>query len=122
MEGLSASLRIERRLRVRYPVRLSARYRSLDPIGKLDGVGTTVNISSSSLLLACQHEIPVGTRMEVMLDWPSLLESTIPLQLATVGRVTRSGPSTFAIEFERYQFRTMRSRPLAAPLAYQQSA
>jgi hypothetical protein len=81
-----------------------------------------VNISSSSLLLTCQHEIIAGTPMEVMLDWPSLLESTIPLQLATYGRVARSGPSTFVLEFAQYQFRTMRSKPLVRPRVFQQSA
>lgn len=110
MEEPASSLRIERRLKARYPVRLSARYRCLD--GGLSGVGLTINISSGSVLLACQHEIEVGAPMEVMIDWPSRLESTIPLQLATSGRVIRSGPATFAMRFDGYQFRTMRTSPL----------
>jgi PilZ domain len=117
-----ASLRVERRLKARYPLRLSARYRSLDQKQKVTGVGITVNISSSSLLLTSQHKIQVGTPVEVMIDWPSLLGSSVRLQLATMGRVIRSGPSTFVIGFAQYQFRTMRSRPLPVPLTLQQSA
>jgi hypothetical protein len=84
----------------------------LDPKHEqIAGVGLTVNMSSSSVLVSCQHEIQLGTRLEVMLDWPSLLESTIPLQLATSGRVIRSTPSSFVIEFEQHEFRTMKSSP-----------
>jgi len=122
VEAYASPLRIERRLKARYPVQLPARYRSLDRKNKFEGTGVTVNISSSSLLLTCQHEIIAGTPMEVLLDWPSLLESTIPLQLATYGRVARSGPSTFVLEFAQYQFRTMRSKPLVRPRVFQQSA
>jgi PilZ domain len=113
--------RIERRLKARYPVQLPARYRSLDR-ERVAGVGLTVNISSNGLLVTCQHEIQLGTRMEVLINWPSLLESTIPLQLVTTGRVIRSGASTFVIEFAQYQFRTMKSKPLEGPLQFGRSA
>jgi hypothetical protein len=113
---------LERRLRARYPVRLPARYRTLDRKIELAGTGFTVNVSSGGLLLTCQHEIKAGTRMEIQVDWPSLLESTIPLQLVTSGRVVRSEPASFAVEFARYQFRTMRSRPLPSPFRFTQTA
>lgn len=108
---------MERRLKVRYPVRLQARYRSLNHQDQFSGVGLTVNMSSSGLLVTCQHNIPSGAQMEVLMDWPSLLNSTVPLQLVTSGRVIRSEPSSFVIEFARYQFRTLRSRPLEAVTA-----
>ncbi|HEV8040813.1 MAG TPA: PilZ domain-containing protein [Bryobacteraceae bacterium] len=117
MEGSVATLRVERRLRARYPVQLPARYRTLDQKVQLSGIGLTVNLSSGSLLVTCQHEIKPGFRMEVQVDWPSLLESTIPLQLVTDGRVIRSEPSAFAIEFARYEFRTIRRKPLPGPFA-----
>jgi len=109
-------------MRARYPVRLTARYRRLDQTEELTGVGTTVNMSSTSLQVTCQHDIPFGAHVEVLVNWPSLLESTIPLQLVTSGRVIRSESSSFVIEFGRYQFRTMRTRPLPKPFALEQSA
>lgn len=108
---------MERRLKVRYPVRLQARYRSLNHRDQISGVGLTVNMSSSGLLVTCQHSVPSGSQMEVLMDWPSLLNSTVPLQLVTSGRVIRSDPSSFVIEFARYQFRTLRSKPLEAVTA-----
>ena len=123
VEGASVStIRVERRLRARYPVRLLARYRTLDQANALAGFGATVNMSSSSLLVTSQHEIPLGAQMEVVVNWPSLLESTIPLQLITSGQVIRTEPSHFVIEFARYEFRTMRTRPLPKPFALEQSA
>jgi hypothetical protein len=122
VEGSVSTLRVERRLRARYPVQLPARYRTLDQRVQLSGIGLTVNLSSGSLLVTCQHEIKPGFRMEVQVDWPSLLESTIPLQLVIDGRVTRCEPSAFAIEFARYEFRTIRSKPLPKPFALQNRA
>jgi hypothetical protein len=121
LNSVSAT-RIERRVRARYPVRLPARYRTLDGRIELAGTGFTVNVSSGGLLLTCQHEIKPGARMEIQVDWPSLLESTIPLQLVTSGRVVRSEPTVFAVEFAGYQFRTMRSRPFPKPYNYVQTA
>ena len=113
---------MERRLKVRYPVRLQARYRSLNSEERISGVGLTVNMSSSGLLVTCQHHVPSGSQMEVLLDWPSLLNSTVPLQLVTSGRVIRSEPSSFVIEFATYQFRTMRSKPLPRSVTLFQTA
>ena len=56
------------------------------------------------------------------MEWPSLLNSTVPLQLVTSGRVIRSEPSSFVIEFASYQFRTMRSKPLPRRVTLFQTA
>ena len=116
-----SAIRLERRSRARYPVRLTARYRTLDRPDELSGVGTTVNMSSTSLMLRCRHAVPFGARVEVLMNWPSLLEANVPLQLVTLGRVVRTESSSFVIEFARYQFRTMRTRPLPKPFALEQS-
>jgi hypothetical protein len=113
---------VDRRLKVRYPVRLQARYRSLNQQDQISGVGLTVNMSSSGLLVTCQHKVPSGSQMEVLMEWPSLLDSTVPLQLVTSGRVIRSQPSSFVIEFATYQFRTMRTKPLSRPVSMFQTA
>lgn len=122
MEGSVSTIGIERRLRARYPVQLPARYRTLNRKIEFAGVGLTVNMSSSGLLVTCQHEIKLGARMEVQVNWPSFLEATIPLQLVTSGQVIRSEPSAFAIEFDCYQFRTVRSKPLPRALGSVQTA
>ncbi len=109
-------------MRARYPVQLPARYRSVDRAQRIAGVGLTVNMSSKSLLITCQHELELGTRLEVLINWPSLLESTIPLQLVATGRVIRCEGFSFALEFAQYQFRTMQTKPLQRPQVFQYTA
>jgi hypothetical protein len=122
MEACASPDPIERRARVRYPVQLNVRYRTTDSRHNVSGVGMTLNMSSGGLLVACQHELTLGARIEAQLDWPTLLDSRIPLQRVTVGRVVRSYSSTFALEFSQYEFRTMRTRPALEALQFQQSA
>ena len=108
-------------MRARYPMQLPARYRSVDREQSFAGVGLTVNISSKSLLLTCQHELKLGTRLEVMIKWPCLLESTIPLQLVATGTVIRCQGLMFALEFAQYEFRTMKTK-LSTDLRFSSAA
>jgi hypothetical protein len=97
----------ERRLKSRYPLELNVRYQTVAATGALSGVGQTVNMSSSGMLLACASRIPEGTRVKTFVEWPSLLNGTTPLQLITVGTVVRATAFGVSIVFESYQFRTM---------------
>jgi hypothetical protein len=98
---------------------LGVRFRPLS--GSLaSGTGRAVNVSSGGVLVVFQqvvspHEIGVGAWMEMSIEWPSLLDGRIPLQLFAVGRVVRQRTSIFAASFERYQFRTMASSSLQNP-------
>ncbi len=109
----------DRRCKVRYPLDLSVRFHSLSGRPSFSGVGRTVNMSSSGVLVVwqhgSQHDIIAGARMEISIEWPSLLDGRIPLQLVAVGRVRRVGASVFAATLERHQFRTVGSarQPLA---------
>lgn len=108
----------ERRLKFRYPLDLRVRFRVLTGSFFL-GAGRAVNVSSGGILImsrrlgsqkaVSQHEISVGARVEISMEWPCLLDGRIPLQLFAVGRVVRYRASDFAAMFECYQFRTMRS-------------
>jgi hypothetical protein len=103
----------ERRLKFRFPLDLTLRFRPLS--GSLFlGAGRAANLSSGGILVVSeqavsQHEIGVGARVEISIEWPSLLDGKIPLQLFAVGRVVRSRAFDFAAAFEEHQFRTLRS-------------
>jgi len=102
----------ERRVKSRYPLSLNVRYQTIGTPEPGVGVGQTVNISSSGMLMVCKKSIPEGTRVKLFVEWPSLLNGTTPLQLITVGTVVRCTKVGFSIIFESYQFRTMsRARP-----------
>jgi hypothetical protein len=102
---------LERRLKSRFPLRLSVRYRTLSGGPSLVGVGRTVNMSSRGLLIATDEtKVRTGARLQLMVDWPSLLHGITPLQLIVSCRVTRCEPEEFAVELDQYQFRTKKQR------------
>jgi PilZ domain len=96
----------ERRAKLRYPLELNARYQTLGMANPVAGIGQTVNVSSSGAFIACGANFREGTRLRVVIEWPSLLNGTTPLQLVTLGTVVRRQHAGLAIAFEGYQFRT----------------
>ena len=96
----------ERRAKSRYGLKLNVRYQTMGMAGPVAGVGQTANVSSSGVFVTSNGNIPEGTRMKVVIEWPTLLNGTTPLQLITLGTVVRRQDSGFAIAFEGYQFRT----------------
>ncbi len=106
-------MRVERRFKSRYPMELAVRFRPVS--GSLfQGAGRTVNLSSGGVLVLSQDaisedELSVGTLLEMRIEWPSLLNGEVPLQLIAVGRVVRRRAAGFAATFEQYKFRTASS-------------
>jgi hypothetical protein len=97
----------DRRSNVRFPTELNVRYRTLIDGAQRVGVGHTLNVSSRGLLIASEQQIVHdGSRLQVSLEWPSLLNGTTPLQLITVCHVIRCHPAAFAVRLESYKFRT----------------
>ena len=113
---------MEKRLKRRYPLQLSARYRSLSVGSDIAGEGRTVDMSSTSILMTSQHELGAGARVEIVIDWPRRLDARVPLHLVVIGRVVRSDRFTFAVEFAQHQFRIAKSRPKPGPTVFQASA
>jgi hypothetical protein len=105
------SIPAERRSKIRYSLDLTIRFRFLSASSGFSGVGRTINLSSSGILVLYEHtaldEISAGAGLQMSIEWPSLLDDRIPLQLFAVGRIVRRGASTFAARFDRHQFRTM---------------
>ena len=65
-------------------------------------------MSSGGVLVAYQDQVRTGARMELNIEWPSLLDGEVPLQLVAMGKVVRCEASSFAMALGRYQFRTTR--------------
>jgi hypothetical protein len=107
VEAMNRTTPLERRTKIRYPVTLTVRYRTLGRYHPISGLGRTVNMSSGGILVASEQGMALGTRLEINLEWPSLLDGLIPLQLVAVGKVVRCVESGFALSFMQYQFRTM---------------
>jgi len=114
MEHFLQTAVLERRSKVRFPLELHVRYRSLARRFPAMGTGVVMNISRSGVLVSSEHEISEGMPIELNIEWPSLLDGRVPLQVVTVGRVVRCEKSRFAVVLARYQFRTTKrtERPI----------
>jgi hypothetical protein len=109
--------RAERRFKSRYPLDLNVRFRCLSG-SFFSGMGQTVNLSSGGILVVSrepvsQHEMSVGALLEMRIEWPSMLDGKVPLQLIAVGRVVRRRAAGFAATFEQYKFRTASASQLS---------
>jgi hypothetical protein len=110
----------ERRRSSRFPIEREVRYKTLSQRAEVvQGIGKTLNISSSGVLFTSDHELPVGTRLEVAISWPAQLNEKCLLNLVARGRVTRQESGQLALQIQQYEFRTqslaaLQSKPLQA--------
>jgi hypothetical protein len=101
----------ERRKSSRFPIERELRYKTLNQRSEiLAGNGKTLNISSSGVLFTSDHDLPVGTRLEVSISWPAQLNEKCLLNLVARGRITRHMKGQLALQIQQYEFRTQ-SRP-----------
>jgi c-di-GMP-binding flagellar brake protein YcgR len=101
----------ERRRSSRFPIEREVKYKTLNQrTESLAGSGKTLNISSSGVLFTAEHDLPVGTRLEVSISWPAQLNDRCLLNLVARGRITRHTKGQLALQIQQYEFRTQ-SRP-----------
>lgn len=115
VQAIEKATPLERRSKIRYPVSLNVKYRTVGRSNRISGVGRTLNMSSGGLLIAADQRTEVGAKIELNVEWPSMLDGSIPLQLVAVGRVVRCLESGFALSFTQYQFRTMSRKLQSLP-------
>ena len=108
--AFSSTFCIERRSKIRFPLELRVSYRTLGRGSSCDGTGWVVNMSRGGILVFAPHEIGLGARMKLSIEWPSLLYGRVPLRFVTVGKVVRCDPSSFAVTLVRYEFRTAKRK------------
>jgi hypothetical protein len=108
--AFSGPLTLERRSKLRFPLELRVSYRTLGQEAPCTGEGWVLNMSRGGILVFSQHEIELGARTELNIEWPSLLYGRIPLRFVTEGTVVRCDPSSFAMVMARYQFRTTKKK------------
>lgn len=102
-----AAVASERRRSSRFPIERDVRYKTLNQRTEtLAGNGKTLNISSSGVLFTSDHELPVGTRLELSISWPAQLNDRCLLNLVARGRVTRHNQGQLALQIQQYEFRT----------------
>ncbi len=101
----------EQRSHQRYPIELEVEYRLLTKGQcELIGSGKTRNISSGGVLFEALGSRPATGPIELLLNWPFLLEGVCPLKLVMKGRIVRSDMRGIAIQSNYHEFRTAGSR------------
>ena len=73
-----------------------------------NGLGHTVNMSSTGLLLESEHALPVGRKITLSVAWPALLNGEAGLTLRVKGRTIRMQGRYTAVQILSYDFRTRR--------------
>jgi len=115
VQAIDRTTPLERRSKIRYPVSLNVKYRTVGRSNRISGIGRTLNMSSGGLLIAADQRTEVGAKVELNVEWPSMLDGMVPLQLVAVGRVVRCLEVGFALSFTQYQFRTMSRKLQSLP-------
>jgi hypothetical protein len=97
----------ERRVHQRYPISLEVEYQLLDATGvKRKGIGRTVNISSSGILVHLEENQSNVNSIQLSVKWPFLLDGLVPLQWIVRGNIVRADGASLAVEVINHAFHT----------------
>jgi hypothetical protein len=95
-----------RRTANRYEIRMPLRYR---PVGKVQNsawkYGHTLNVSASGLLVKLPEATPVGSTLELAVDWPGLYFDRPMVHLLVVGYIARIEKRGTALRILSHRFR-----------------
>ena len=107
----SEKRRVDQRVNRRYPISLEIEYKVLRK-GRVErlGLGRTLNVSSGGVLFQATDQLPAGSSVELLMQWPFLLEGVCPLKLVIHGSVVRSDSKGVAIRNKHHEFRTAGAR------------
>jgi hypothetical protein len=110
--------RHDQRLHRRYPIALKVEYKLINK-GRVERVGTgqTINISSGGIFFEPDTPLPANGPIELVLDWPFLLDKVCGLKLVMRGRIVRRDVNGIAIEARQHEFRTSGARSLRSTTA-----
>lgn len=91
----------------RFPITVPAEY----VFGGKRFQAMTRNVSSGGVFLKTDTVLPGGEPIQVLIDWPVLLEERCHLRLVIFGKTVRSDWTGTAVEITRYEFRTRAPHP-----------
>jgi hypothetical protein len=108
----------ERRVKTRYKLALELSYCVVGGARSREvGKGRTIDLSSAALRFAAERPLATGLCMEIVVDWPTLLDGRIPLQLIASGLVVRTHGTDTVVKIERYVFKTRKTRDNLRPIS-----
>ena len=106
-EGQFDCIAGERRQDRRYRIPLDLRWKLLHRRRvRAEGTGRTIDLSSGGVLFDAEEQLPFGMQVELLIEWPAVLNDRVPMQLFVSGRIVRSTASQTAIKKDVHEFRT----------------
>jgi hypothetical protein len=100
----------DRRAADRFPIEREVRFKVLSKKNAEEqGMGRTINISSTGVLFTTDRLLIPGRRIEVSISWPAQLNNTCSLKLVARGRIVRAEQTRAAVEIQQYEVRTLGS-------------
>lgn len=103
--AIREALRSEQRLHRRYAIVLGLQYR-LRKNHLISGPGKTVNLSTGGVLFQTRDLLPASGEIDLVIDWPFLLQNTCPLRLVERGTIVRSDEHGIAVRVLSHEFCT----------------
>ena len=101
----------ERRVKTRYNLVLELSYCVLGGARSGEaGRSRTVDVSSAALRFTAERPLANGLGMEIVIDWPTMLDGRVPLQLIATGIIVRTHGADTVVKIERYLFKTRKAR------------
>src|SRR5262249_42266925 len=97
---------VERRLSKRYGLTMNLECQIFEGIGlNSKGSGWTIDISRTGVRFRCSRDVPYGTRMMLIVDWPARFDGLYTLELCLNGEVIRSRNGEIVMGIRSWQFR-----------------
>ncbi len=88
-----------------YPVSMEVRYKVRARMPRV-GMGQTSRMSSREIVFTADQTIDEGSKVEISIAWPAMLNQCVPLQLVIEGEVIRQRQSVMTARIQKYHFRT----------------
>jgi hypothetical protein len=89
-----------------YPIRLELQYKAVTPKSTLAGTGVTLQMSSTEIVFTADRPIEPGTKVELSMAWPALLNNQVALRLVSEVKITGREGQTLTASIWKYHFRT----------------
>jgi hypothetical protein len=99
--GTTERLHGERRLHARYSIQLPAVFKAAGA----SRPAHTLDLSARGLRLQADQMPPIGSAVEVAVEWPVLIGGQARLKLVYTGRVARTNGRTIALTTQKPEFR-----------------
>jgi hypothetical protein len=108
----------DRRADRRYDFQMDVRFSYAERGVTYVGAGVTVDLSGGGVRFLTDTPPPVGTKAELRIAWPFLLQGSCRLELVVWGSILSTREGCTVLKVSRYEFRTRGERSFSESPKY----